>query len=86
MCACTVSLSAIDGFVSTCVCVHVRVCVRARVCTVSLSAVYGFCQYMCMCAVSVCAAVGVVRQYLCVMSEGREPPDLLLSPEKFAIF
>ena len=56
-----------------CVCVRVRACVRARVCTVSLSAVYGFCQYVCMCAVSVCAAVGVVRQYLCVMSEGREP-------------
>ena len=59
------------------VCVRVRACVRARVCTVSLSAVYGFCQYVCMCAVSVCAAVGVVRQYLCVMSEGREPPKAL---------
>ena len=64
----------------------VRACVHARVCTVSLSAVYGFCQYVCMCAVSVCAAVGVVRQYLCVISEGREPPDLLPYPEKFAIF
>ena len=53
-----------------CACVHVYTHVHVCVCTVSLSAVYGFSQYVCICAVSVSAAVGVVHQYLCVLSEG----------------
>ena len=84
--ACTISWFAVMRFVSTCVCVCVCVHARVRVCTVSLSAVYGFCQYVCLCSVSVCAAVCAILQYLCVLSEGRESPDLHLSLEKFAIF
>ena len=48
VCACTISLSAVDGFIRTClrvlsVCLlYMALSVRVCACTVSLSAVYGF--------------------------------------------